>query len=193
MISREGPGLSNSTRQIEEARHADKPSAAGHGSDEGDTRAFNSYLTALRYSEIETPRIRALDLVGAIVASLLVLVAVFGPWIRYVSLRLTVEYVPGYETDGVFLIPCALVAIGSMVVAWRRGPGHGDIEALTALVASIVGIIIVVVAAMYLDGHAIEDASGREEYRAAWGVYLAGISSVIAAIFSFRAMRSVQV
>jgi hypothetical protein len=168
-------------------------STAGQGSDEGNTRAFDSYLAALRYSRIETPRIRALDLVGAIIASLLVLVAVFGPWIRYVSLRLTVEYVPGYETDGVFLIPCALVGIGSMVVAWRRGPGHGDIEALTALVASILGVIIVVVAAMYLDGHPIDDASGREEYRAAWGVYLAGISSAIAAIFSFRAMRSVQV
>lgn len=186
------PGVPESARNRDAADEGCTSASARLGSEEGDTRAFDSYLHSLRHSTVETTRIRAIDLFGAFVASLLALASVFGPWIRYISLRLTVEYVPGYETDAIFLIPCSLVAMGAMFVAWRRGPGHGDIEALTALVASVLGLVTVAVTAMYLSGHAIADASGREEYRAAWGVYLAGFSSVAAAVFAFRAMRSAQ-
>jgi hypothetical protein len=168
-------------------------SSARSGSDEGDTGQFASYLASLRTTTVDVPRIRTFDLVGAIVASLFALGSVFGPWIRYISLRLTVEYVPGYRTDGIFLIACSLVALGSMLIAWRRGPGHGDVEAVTSLVASVLGIITVCATVMYLDGYLIDDASGREQARAAWGIYLAGISSAVAAVFSFRAMRSAQV
>ncbi len=185
--------MSDSAKHTEANEKDIAPPPTRSGSDEGDTRAFDSYLTSLRYSTVEVTLIRPLDLVGTLVASLIALASVFGPWIRYISLRLTEEYVPGYETDGIFLIPCAAVAMVAMFIAWRRGPGHGDIEALTALVASIAGVITVVLTAMYLNGYSIADASGREEFRAAWGLYLGGISSAIAAIFAFRAMRSAQV
>lgn len=155
--------------------------------------AYSDYLKGMKQAEGHVVSgIPRLDYLLALLGNLIVFGTGFAPWIVFEWRSGEAGHRIGFATDGVFALIAAGVAVVALIVAARRGAGGGDFEALIALGASIVSVVVTGFTLLYVDAFPIDNIMAGT-LGAGWGIITAMITSVLTAIFSFRVRRAASV
>lgn len=156
-----------------------------------DAEAFDAYRAGLdEAADKPVPRLNLALLVLTIVSLGGAIAFSFAPWIEYVREDGSVGHANGVRGDAFVLIIASIVAIVMLVVASWQKPGHGDFQALVGFGASVVGAIAVVYTLMDPGFIPIDEPETPVSHARDWGLYLTSLCAVLGTVGAYRLWKT---